>query len=269
VASLRDIIRESDATVVHAHGVRSLATALAAGARRLVCTFHDIGNLPGERLRTGFKSSTMRVLPRFATCFAVQPVRWRGWTFAPHMSPTARLLAPMATTHEETVHALWVGRLDDRKLPILFVRAVAHAAHRGTPVQATLIGDGPAAARVDEEIAISAAPFHRLSRVGDLQEHLQRSSVVCMFSRAEGLTFAIQEGMAVGRPVICSPLPSLRWLCGDTAMYADSEEAIAAALARLVSTPTRQLQGELMRARFEEFRAIADATYDRYVSAYE
>lgn len=60
---------------------------------------------------------------------------------------------------------------------------------------------------------------------GDLAHFYRLSSAVIVPSREEGFGLVALEGLAAGVPVVCSPIETLREVCGDCAYYAQKLDA--------------------------------------------
>jgi glycosyltransferase involved in cell wall biosynthesis len=93
------------------------------------------------------------------------------------------------------------------------------------------------------------APVEFLGERTDVADQLAQASGVCLFSGFEGVPFAVQEAMWVGRPVVLSPLPSLRWFAAGAASYADDAEAAAEAMVQLCDRDIALERGESAAAR--------------------
>ncbi|MBL7661192.1 glycosyltransferase family 4 protein [bacterium] len=103
-----------------------------------------------------------------------------------------------------------------------------------------------------------------------LLQTLAAFGMVCISSKAEGFGLVALEALATGTRVICSPLPSLREVCGEQAYFASdfSEQALTQALLKALTDTDehqRQLvnQGLLQSQKFSR-RAQAQATLQVY-----
>jgi glycosyltransferase involved in cell wall biosynthesis len=109
---------------------------------------------------------------------------------------------------------LFVGRLVEKKAPLLMVRAFA-ALRRDLPdVELTMVGDGPllnATKRLAEELSVPVQ-FLGAGSWQDVRTQLQEARVLCLPSvtapngDAEGFGLVILEAQACGVPVVTSAL---------------------------------------------------------------
>jgi glycosyltransferase involved in cell wall biosynthesis len=121
---------------------------------------------------------------------------------------------------------LWVGSLEPRKGVGTLVAAMA-ALHRRGPASARLVLAGYpgwlSADLVDPaDRAELGADLVELGRVDDevLWALYAAAAVFAFPSRHEGFGYPVLEAMTQGTPVVCSDLPVLRELVGDTAVTA-------------------------------------------------
>ncbi len=235
IRRLRAIIRAESPTVIHCHGLRSFAIARLASSMRPYVTLHGTGTVQSDPIGyRGVRRLALRVAPTFAqAAFNTGPERRRGWTFMPHASPRLGSFSelPFPAPGTEPVF-LWAGRLSEPKLPSLFVEAVAAAA-KVTPLRGVLAGDGPLADEIRRLIQELDAPIEVVGHTDDVPGLLARSWAFVLFSRFEGLAFSVEEAMWAGRTVISSPLPSNRWLLGDTGLIASDLPSAVDGILRL------------------------------------
>lgn len=126
----------------------------------------------------------------------------------------------------------WVGRLAEPKLPDLFVEAVARVASL-REVRGVIAGDGPLRPELEALARARQAPVTFLGYTPDVAAVCQGASAVVLTSRWEALSFAVQEAMWLGRPVVVSDLPGLRWLVGDAGYVVRDLDTLCKALIEL------------------------------------
>ena len=132
----------------------------------------------------------------------------------------------------------------------MFVRAVAElAAER--PVRGVVAGDGPLVDALAALVAELDAPVE-LVGFRPPAPLLAEAWALALFSSQEAVTFAVQEAMWAGRAAVCSPLPGLRWLAGETAVYADDVAGATAALRRLCDHDAAAMLGARAATRARE-----------------
>jgi glycosyltransferase involved in cell wall biosynthesis len=144
---------------------------------------------------------------------------------------------------------LYIGQLEERKDPLVAVRAAALARAGGAPIELLIAGDGPLASAVAAE---AGNGIRYLGPRGDVAQLLDAADGFVLPSRREGLSYALLEAMAHGLPALAADVPGnaealasagLLLPAGDTAAFGE-------ALARLARDPAeRSRLGELARER--------------------
>jgi glycosyltransferase involved in cell wall biosynthesis len=235
--------------VVHAHGTRSQLLVLLAGRRPYVTMHGSGGRIDGQRaLGTAVRRAGRQLASRLAIrAYSAAPSTGR-WQTLLHASPRLAELARSPLPAHPVTRFLWLGRLDAPKQPETFIRACALAAQQ-RPVRGVMLGDGPMMAACRSLALDLKAPVEFLGERTDVAHQLAQASALCLFSGFEGIPFAVQEAMWVGRPVLLSPLPSLRWFAADAAGYAEDAEAAAEAMVQLCDRDIAVERGESAAAR--------------------
>ncbi len=105
----------------------------------------------------------------------------------------------------------WAGRMDPVKDLPTWV-AVVEDVQRRLPVQAVLLGDGPARAAIERRVELSG--LARVMVVAPWSEQvpawLKAADVLLFPSRTEGSPNVVIEAMLCGCPVVASDVPALR-----------------------------------------------------------
>lgn len=251
--ALRGAVGALEPDLVHAHGLRAFALTLLAGVRPAV-TLHVPGGVPSDP--AGYRvvrRAALEAAPRlarlaFSAVYGV-PSTWR---FAAHASPKLPTLSSLGPPPEDEIPTfLWLGRLAEQKLPATFVRAVAQAS-RVRHLRGVMAGSGDQDAALRELVADLGAPIEFVGEVTDVRPLLRRCSAVALFSRNEAVSLAVQEAMWAGRAVVCSDLPSLRWLVDGAGLIARSQDEAAAAFVRLCEPGVAASLGDLAARRAHE-----------------
>jgi glycosyltransferase involved in cell wall biosynthesis len=142
----------------------------------------------------------------------------------------------------DDVAILYLGQIEERKDPLLAVRAAA-----GIPGAVMLVaGEGP------QEAELRAAGARMLGFRRDPERVLAAADVLVMPSRHEGLSFAVIEAMAAGVACVVSDGPGNPEAVADAGIVfpAGDEPALRAALTSLVSDPAqRDRLADAARAR--------------------
>ena len=146
---------------------------------------------------------------------------------------------------DDTV-AIWIGSLDERKDPLVAVRAADRAR-----VTLLVVGDGPLRSTVQHAAGANA---HVLGRRDDVPCLLDATDVYVSTSHREGLSLSLLEAMAAGLTPIVTDLPENVEAVDEAGLaFAPGDEAgLADALRRLVST-----DGEMARLGSEARERVA------------
>jgi glycosyltransferase involved in cell wall biosynthesis len=162
---------------------------------------------------------------------------------------------PLRATGEQTTF-LWLGRAVPRKRLDLFLGAFARLQQRVPGVRALLVGNltaDPVAARLLERHratpGITVLPPVPRAEVGSI---FAQADVVVQPSENENFGFAVAEGLAAGRAVVCGPTNGTRDYPGGAGFWFEryDVEAVAQAMdrARLAIECDRARLAELARS---------------------
>ncbi|GAA2895308.1 glycosyltransferase [Streptosporangium fragile] len=132
-----------------------------------------------------------------------------------------------------------VARLSPEKGHRVLVEAAADLARRGRPCTFVLVGDGPERGRLEGRVDASGADVRFAGVRGDVRGFLARADVVVLPSLSEGLSNAVMEAMAAGRPVVATAVGGTAELLGDRGILvpAADPQALADGIARLLDDP--------------------------------
>ncbi|MFI7443327.1 glycosyltransferase [Nonomuraea indica] len=97
-----------------------------------------------------------------------------------------------------------VARLSAEKGHRHLLDAMAVLAHRGRPCTLVLAGDGPERASLEKQAAAAGVDVRFLGATTGGAGLLARADVVVLASLTEGLSNAVMEAMAAGRPVVAT-----------------------------------------------------------------
>jgi glycosyltransferase involved in cell wall biosynthesis len=235
--ALRDLrVLLDDDTVVHVHGMRSVLLARLAGLPTPFVSVHgahpDPSDPPGYAT---LRRLWLRALPRLAVRASTgEPGYPAPWVYEPYASPLLRRLDVMPLPSDGGAVIGWLGALDQRKQPELFVRAIAEANRRGCDVRGVLAGTGHRAEEIAALIAQHDAPVEMLGHA-DPADVLRRCWALALFARSEGTPLAVIEAMWAGRTVVGSPVPGIEYLVGDTGFITGSVDGAADAFVRIAA----------------------------------
>ncbi len=194
--------------------------------------------------------------------------------------PNGIEVGPLPALADRELHrparVVFVGRLHQQKGVDLLLRAVARIRERRpeASIRFDVVGDGP----LREELSALARDLDVASDVrflgyrDDVAAFLDRADAFVLPSRAEGISNALLEAMAVGLPVVASAVPGNTDMVEHEAngllVAVDDPASLAAALLRLLDEP--DLRGRLGREarRTVETRYSIEHVGERYVNLY-
>ncbi|TDC90067.1 glycosyltransferase family 1 protein [Actinomadura sp. 7K507] len=240
VARLRTLLR--DAGVVHAHGLRAGALAVAACARvapgplrfgrgpaPLVVTLHNAVIAGGrtaavygtlERVVARGASSVLGVSPDLEERMRSLGARSVGHAIVPAPAPQAPpgpavradLRAELGVGERPVV--ITVGRLADQKgLPTL-LDAARDWAGRTPPPLVAIVGDGPLEDELRARIDAEELPVRLLGRRSDVPGLLAASDVAVVPSVWEGQPLSVQEILRAGLPLVATRVGGIPGMVG-------------------------------------------------------
>jgi colanic acid/amylovoran biosynthesis glycosyltransferase len=170
------------------------------------------------------------------------------------------------TGRADAAEILFVGRLLHGKGLSLLFEAIAALRGRGLAVIATVVGDGPARAEAERDVAALGISnqVRFLGSIGqdELREQYARADIFCLPSFAEGIPVVAMEAMAMELPVVSTRITGLPELIDDGAngvLVAPGRlDQLVEALERLVRSPDERLRlGRAARARIRDDYDVA------------
>ncbi|TDC67511.1 glycosyltransferase family 1 protein [Actinomadura sp. GC306] len=240
VARLRTLLRGAD--VVHAHGLRAGALAVAACARvapdplrlsrgrtPVVVTLHNAVITGGrtaavygvlERIVARGADRVLGVSPDLEERMRSLGARSAGHAIVPAPAPKAPpgpavradLRAELGVGDRPLV--ITVGRLADQKgLPTL-LDAARDWAGRTPPPLVAIVGDGPLADELRSRIDAEELPVRLLGRRSDVPGLLAASDVAVVPSVWEGQPLIVQEILRAGLPLVATRVGGIPGMVG-------------------------------------------------------
>ena len=247
VREMRSLVRSWRPDIVHCHGARAFGILRFATSRRSFVTLHGTGSVPSDPPGWTFvRRLGVRMLPWLAVeAFSVSPGLGGGWTFLPHASPRLKTMEEIEFPAVDSVPTfVWLGALDERKQPDIFIRGVASLPD-GRQVRAIIAGRGALAEHARELATELHVDVDLVGHQSDVNALLAEAWAVVLFSRYEGVPFALEEAMWAGRPVIATPHPGVVWLLGGTGRLAATPAEVAAAIVALSDHDAAAREGRL------------------------
>ncbi|WP_225994145.1 glycosyltransferase family 4 protein [Actinomadura rudentiformis] len=240
VRRLRTLLRDAD--VVHAHGLRAGALAVAASARiapgplrfskggpPLVVTLHNAVIAGGrtaavygalERVVARGADVVLGVSPDLEDRMRALGARSVGHALVPappprtQPGPAARADVRAELGVGERPLILTVARLADQKgLPTLLDAAAAWGRRAPAPL-VVIAGDGPLEAELQARIEADDLPVRLVGRRSDVPDLLAASDVAVVPSVWEGQPLIVQEILRAGRPLVATRVGGIPTMVG-------------------------------------------------------
>ncbi|GLY85872.1 glycosyl transferase family 1 [Actinoallomurus iriomotensis] len=165
---------------------------------------------------------------------------------------------------------LCIANLKPDKGHRFLIDAVARLRDQGLPTTLALVGGGPQRRALEEQAARLRVDVRFLGTRTDIEPLLARAQVVTLPSLHEGMSNAVMEAMAAGRPVVATDVGGTGELLRDRGVLVPPSDAAALAegLGRVLRDPG--LGDRLAaRARAWSLRHLhVDAMVDRHVQIY-
>ena len=279
IADLKRIIGDYD--VVHTHNTPAQVwTALAARTARrrprLVTTEHNTSN---RRRGLPFARQADRRLfgcyDRIACCSEAVAASLKAHLDSPKLD--RRIVTIENGIDLTPFAALPEGKPGTRLLMVAAFRKqkrhdLVTEALRKLPEEFTLTLAGDGATRHDtERLAADLTAAGRLTFAGnvdDVARLMGHHDILLYATRHEGMSLAMVEGMASGRPLVATRAPGVEELTADSALLVDpSAEAIAKAV-ELLATDSRLYATLAERGRRRAARHDIAATTQKYLEIY-
>ncbi|MEU8378783.1 glycosyltransferase [Streptosporangium sp. NPDC048865] len=119
------------------------------------------------------------------------------------------------------------------------VEAVALLAARGTPCTLVFAGEGPERDVLARQAASLGVDLRLLGLRRDIESLMRRASVVVLASLQEGMSNAVMEAMAAGRPIVATAVGGTRELLDGRGLLVPPQapQALAESLERVLHDP--------------------------------
>lgn len=290
VREVRGLLERVDPGVVHTHGYRAdvvEGTVARRAGRPVVSTVH--GFTGGGLKNRVFEWLQRRSLRAYDAVVAVSRPMAAGLRedgVEPdriHVVPNAWDPGGRPLEREEARRELdlppdeyvlgWVGRLSSEKGPDVFLRAVAELAADGRDVAASVVGEGPRRAELEEmgrELGIGdSVRFHGL--VPDAAELYRAFDVFVLSSRTEGTPVSLFEAVHARVPVVATRVGGVPDVVGpEEAKLVSPEDpaALARAVADVRRRPDLARERSRSAARRLEEEFSVEPWLERYASVY-
>lgn len=274
------------AEVVHAHGLRPSIAASAAlrDGRPLVVTWHNavLGSPFHRRVLARGEAAVARRADLILG--ASQDLADRALELGARDARLTMLPAPAlatATATRETVRTqldvgddlllLSVARLVPQKRLEVLVDAVTMLNHDGVDVSAAVVGGGRLHDELTQRIQQTGARMRLLGERHDVADLLLASDIFALSSAWEARSFAVQEAMLSGCPVVVPRVGGLPELVGDAGVIVEpgDAQALAAGIRTLAMDPARRVAlaatARTRAAAWPEEASVIDETIRGYL----
>ena len=265
------------ADLVHVHGdVAALLSLPIMHARPAVLTTHGLHFLrraQGGRLTLARRGLRAAIAASRRTICTSQPECDELGAFLPPALRARLVVIPNTAPHSagssdrsraredldlgpDTIVALFIGQLEERKDPLTAIAAARAAVAAGAPLVLLVAGAGPLGDRVR---ALAGPAVRVLGYRDDPRTLLAASDLLVMPSRREGQSIAVLEAMRDGLAVVVSDGAGNPELVADAGVVvpAGDPQALAAVLVRLAAdSGERRGLGAAARRRYEEHYSL-------------
>ena len=199
--------------------------------------------------------------------FWVSPSAMKSYRFYPAVAEKSSLLRnvidPKALTRradsaqlQDDYDILFLGRMTEPKDPLRLVRVLNRVYEGKQDLNAAIVGKGDMEEAVRSAIEASPARdhIHLLGYQSNAYGLLRRARLMIMTSLWEGTPMCALEAMALGVPIVSTPVDGLCDLVepGVTGFLADTDEALAARCLEILRNP------ELRRVLSENTQKAAE-----------
>jgi glycosyltransferase involved in cell wall biosynthesis len=172
----------------------------------------------------------------------------------------------------EASDLVYLGEMRALKGVDVLIEALAHLRDGGRRVTATLIGDGPDAARFRSHAdALGLDELLTFRKPMPTRKALALGRIVAVPSRAESLPYVVLEAAAAGKPLLATAVGGIPEVFGPLAerlVRPDDARALAAAIVDAVDRPDVTADAaHALRARVQTAFSV-DVMVDGVVSAY-
>ncbi len=221
---------------IYCHGLRSgVLLALTLKRRVTVIIHRDIN----KQLPFRYKSFLLISFLFFNFRYCVSPPTFakKKFIFHPILSPKISASTNMNPRDfarfirlTKPLKILWLSRLEYPKNPFPLLYALSSLS--SSDYECLFVGDGPLSDGVSKFIEAHDLNAKIVKSV-DSMDAISQHEVLVLISNFEGVPFVLQEGMSLGRVIICNDLPGNRFLGADKFIYVKNWQEIREALIKL------------------------------------
>ena len=275
VKEVRQMIQAQKPDLIQAHDMlSSVVCAAACGKTPLVCHIHNNG-FDSRKLNP----KTLLFLPaakKARHIFWVSPSAMESFYFrravAAKSSVLRNVIDPEALRQRAAEaelrgysHIVFLGRMSEPKNPLRLLKVLELTAGRVPELDAKIIGSGELEEAVRKAWTCSPAKDHiqLLGYQSNAYGLLEGADLMLMTSLWEGTPMCALEAMALGVPIVSTPVDGLCDLVdpGKTGFLESTDEALADRCAQIIRNPA--LRAELSENTLKKAAALLDLEHYR------
>lgn len=259
---LKAAIKKQRPDIIHAHDMKaSFVAALSCGEIPLVCHIHN--NAFDSRKISAKSLAFLMAANKAEHIFWVSDSAYKGYEYHDKISEKSSVLFNVIDISplEEYINndkdylydIVFVGRLTYQKNPQRFVELINNISQRMPKVKACMLGDGEDRDTLSKSDNIKMQGF-----IKNPAEIMSKSKVMLMTSRWEGTPMAALEAMALGVPIVTTPVDGMRDLItnGFNGFMGQENSFLIEKTEEIINSP--ELREQLSKNQKETFARIND-----------
>lgn len=253
---IRRVVKKYEPAIIHAHDFTASVNS-ALHTNRIPIISHIHNNVPW------IKTVNARSLIYAATCMkyiyvlGVSKAVFEEFVFGETFSDKEKVIgnpldihnirnkAECAAQDANSFDIAFLGRLSDQKDPLTFLEIVRNIRDDCPDASAVMIGDGEMREEVETRIR-ELGLSDTVTLTGFLDNpcvYLKQANVMCMPSKWEGFGLAAVEALALGVPVVASPVGGLKdIITNDCGRLCKSNGEFSEEICHLLSDKNYQIQ---------------------------
>lgn len=244
VSAIRKIIKDEKPDIIHAHDMKaSFLTSIVCEKIPLICHIH---NNAFDSRRISIKSVLFLYAGLKAKwIFWVSETSLNGYRYIDYLRNKSEVLENVVDLDEVRRKAdeselkiiydvVFLGRLVYEKNPQMFVNIIKELKDRGLNIRAALLGAGELEQELRNIIrdSILEDQIDLLGFVRNPYGYIKNAKCMLMTSRWEGLPMSALEAMALGTPIVSTPVGGMKSLIenGKVGFLAEDKDKLADAV---------------------------------------
>lgn len=272
IFELIKVVNRFKPDVIHSHDVRTSFTAsFIPGNHKLISHIH--GNHPFMRKRT-IKSFLYNLRSkRFNHIFWVSDSAFDDYFYNKNIKKKSTILYNVINypdlinkvskdNNDYNIDIIFIGRLMEAKNPIRLINIISLIKQKKKDVLCYIVGDGELKEEIQKEI-IKKNLEENIKMVGfcsNPYKMLQSSKVMLMTSTHEGMPMVVLEAMALGVPIVSTPIDGIKKMinneCGG--LSSNDEELVKYSLEIINNENVRTQKSKIIEKKFKEINNMDD-----------